>query len=112
MDKVSATVTILERRYKLTIDSSDEEYLRKAADLIDSMAKNYGKMYAYKDHQDLLAMVAITQITQLVQTQERLKYKETVLEDKMIQIEQLLEQSLSPSSNNNTKQLSNAFGDN
>ena len=36
MDKLSVTVTILERTYKLAIERKDEVYLRRAANLIDS----------------------------------------------------------------------------
>ena len=30
-DKLSVTVSVLERKYKLSIESNDEEFLRKAA---------------------------------------------------------------------------------
>ena len=90
MDEVSVTVNILDRRYKLRISTAEEEYLRKAAELIDTQARSYGKVYAYQDHQDLLAMVALTQITQLTKIQDGLSFKDTELMDKLDSINELL----------------------
>ena len=90
MGTQSVTVTILNRTYKLTIDSSDEEALRKAAASIEEQARSYSKMYAYKDHQDLLAMVALTQITQLTKIQANLEYKDKELVKKLTDIDSVL----------------------
>ena len=71
MNELPVTVNILDRPYKLKISRDDEYFLRKAADLIGEQAASYGKMYAYNDRQDLLAMVALTQITQLLKLQQQ-----------------------------------------
>ena len=78
MNELPATVRILDRPYKLKVKPETEQFLRKAAEMIDSQARNYGKMYAYNDRQDLLAMVALTQITQLTKIQENAHYKDTL----------------------------------
>ena len=96
MDTVSASVSILGRTYKLRVASDDEEALRKAAEAIETQAKNYGKMYAYNDHQDLLAMVALTQITQLTKIQDSLRFKDTDLAQRLQSIDSVLEQILHP----------------
>lgn len=93
MDEQSVTVNILDRPYKLKIGSVDEPYLRKAAELIDSQAKSYGKMYAHQDGQDLLAMVALTQITRLLKVQAGQQYKDTALEAKLTALDQLLNEA-------------------
>ena len=90
MNEVSVTVNILDRKYKLRINPTEEEYLRKAAELIDSQARKYGKVYTYQDHESLLAMVALTQITQLTKIQDGLQFKDTELMDKLSAINQLL----------------------
>ena len=102
METISASVNILGRTYKLRVASEDEEALRKAAEAIDMQAKNYGKMYAYNDHQDLLAMVALTQITQLTKIQDSLRYKDTDLAQRLQSIESLLEQILHPTKDQNS----------
>ena len=99
METVSASVNILGRTYKLRVAAEDEGALRKAAEAIDTQAKNYGKMYAYNDHQDLLAMVALTQITQLVKVQDSLRYKDTELEQRIASIDQILDGILHPTQN-------------
>jgi len=91
MNELPATVYILDRPYKLKVRPDDEHFLRKAAETIDSQARSYGKMYAYNDRQDLLAMVALTQITQLLELQDRLHYKDTKLASRLTDINELLD---------------------
>ena len=93
MNEIPATVYILGRHYKLKIDPDDEEFLRKAAEVIDTQAKNYGKMYAYGDHQDLLAMVGLTQMTQLLKLQNRQQFRDTRLEGRLTAINRLLDKA-------------------
>lgn len=99
METVSASVNILGRTYKLRVAADDEEALRKAAEAIDTQAKGYGKMYAYNDHQDLLAMVALTQITQLTKIQDSLRFKDTDLAKRLETIDSVLGQILHPAQN-------------
>ncbi len=56
-------------------------------------------MYAYNDHQDLLAMVALTQITQLTKIQNSLRYKDTDLAQKLQSIDSVLNGILHPDLN-------------
>ena len=91
MSDIPATVHILDRPYKLRINSDDEQYLRRAAELIDSQSKSYGKMYAYNDRQDLLAMVALTQITRLLKLEGRQQFRDTKLETRLSDINHLLD---------------------
>ena len=96
METVSVSVNILGRTYRLRVATSDEEALRKAAQSIEAQAKQYGNMYAYNDHQDLLAMVALTQITQLTKIQDSLRYKDTDLAERLQSIDSVLEGILHP----------------
>ncbi|MBP5515365.1 MAG: cell division protein ZapA [Bacteroidales bacterium] len=99
MENVSVTVKILERDYKLSIAASEEKYLRSAASLIDTQARLFKKQYGHRDPQDLLAMVALAQVTELVKTQDSLQYKDTELINKLTEIDSVLENSLHPSQN-------------
>lgn len=90
MEQVAVTVTILGRKYKLRINEAEEPYLTKAAEMIDSQAKSYGKLYAYQDHQDLLAMVALTQITQLAKLQDGSQLDNPDVTDRLTAIDDLL----------------------
>ena len=66
MDSEATTVSILNRTSKLKSDSKKAAELQKAASMVDEAARKYGKMYAYRDYQDLLAMVALTQMERLL----------------------------------------------
>lgn len=99
METVAASVNILGRTYKLRIAAEDEGALRKAASSIEAQAKSYGQMYAYNDHQDLLAMVALTQITQLTKIQDSLQYKDTDLAERLQSIDSILDVILHPTRN-------------
>lgn len=98
-DTVQASVNILGRTYRLRVATGDEAALRKAAAAIETQAKQYGEMYAYNDHQDLLAMVALTQITQLTKMQDQLRFKDTDLAQRLLAIDDVLDGILHPTRN-------------
>tara|TARA_B110000305_G_scaffold112486_1_gene126630 strand:- start:45 stop:329 length:285 start_codon:yes stop_codon:yes gene_type:complete len=59
MSQLSIKVNIAGRTYPLTIERSEEEMIRKAADKINESIKDLKENYAVKDIQDLLAMTAL-----------------------------------------------------
>ena len=59
MSQLSIKVNIAGRTYPLTIERSEEEMIRKAADNINASIKDLKENYAVKDIQDLLAMTAL-----------------------------------------------------
>lgn len=59
MGQLSIKVNIAGRTYPLTIERSEEEMIRKAADNINESIKDLKENYAVKDMQDLLAMTAL-----------------------------------------------------
>lgn len=91
MNQLPATVRILDRPYKIKVRPEDEQFLRQAADLISSQTKDFGKMYAHQDGQDLLAMVALTQIAQYLKLKDELKFKDTKLDSRLTDILKLLD---------------------
>ena len=52
-------LSIADRVYPLSIDSKQEEGLRKAAKNIERLAKKFEQSYAVRDKQDVLAMCAL-----------------------------------------------------
>ena len=52
------------RIYPLSVDSSQEEVLRKASKKINEMINDYESKYAVKDKQDSLAMCALQVLSQ------------------------------------------------
>jgi len=59
MSELSITVLLAERSYRLTISEEEEEWVRKAAKSINDKLTEYANQYAFRDKQDLLAMVCL-----------------------------------------------------
>ena len=94
MKDLSISVNVLDRNYKLKVTSETEEYVRGAAKLIEENAKKYSSMFAHKDRQDLLAMIALEKITTLLQLERRTKYQGTELVDKLKEIDSILTEQI------------------
>lgn len=66
-EKLKIKLSIANRVYPLTIDSSQEEGLRKAAKNIEVMIKQFEQSYSVQDKQDVLAMCALQFASQVEQ---------------------------------------------
>jgi cell division protein ZapA (FtsZ GTPase activity inhibitor) len=94
MNELSISLPIADRSYRLAIDKEHEELFRKAAKLIDKRIKDYSSSYAYKDKQDLLAMVALEYATGYLQNDQLLSENETHWKAKLQTIDQVLDEQL------------------
>jgi cell division protein ZapA (FtsZ GTPase activity inhibitor) len=92
MEELSISLPIAERSYRLAIDKEHEELFRNAAKLIDKRIKDYSGSYAYKDKQDLLAMVALEYATGYLQNDQLLSENETLWKAKLLAIDQALDE--------------------
>lgn len=92
--ELSISLTVAERSYRLMIEKEHEELFRKAAKLIDKRIKDYSGSYAYKDKQDLLAMVALEYATSFLQDEQLLADKDNEWVDKLSEIDQTLSMHL------------------
>jgi len=90
MEEFSISVTIAERPYKLTIAKNEEETVRKAAKLINEKIKDFSKSYAFKDHQDLLAMIALQFTTQFFNLDKQINTKDVDIIEKLSDIDKIL----------------------
>lgn len=99
MSTFSITVNIADRPYKLKIDMEEEEVIRKAVKSINEKMKAYAESYAYKDKQDLLAMVALQFSTYAVKYESKAKSLDNETIDKLNQIDNLLTNCLNQAEN-------------
>ncbi len=90
MEEFSITVNIADRTYKLTIEKQEEEIVRKAAKLINDKIKEFSSNYAFKDKQDLLAMIALQYTTSALNYEQSKTYNNTLLKDKLLELDTLL----------------------
>jgi cell division protein ZapA (FtsZ GTPase activity inhibitor) len=98
MGEFSISITVADRPYKLVIEKEYEELFRKAAKLIDGRIKAYSNNYAYKDKQDLLAMVALDNTINLLQHERNINEKETTLGKKLSELDIALAEVLAEQS--------------
>jgi len=94
MEKLAITVLIAGRQYSLTINKNEEELIRNAVKLIESKMKDYARNYAYKDQQDLFAMVSLQFATSALNYQHEADFRDHQLKNKLIEIDQLISETL------------------
>jgi cell division protein ZapA (FtsZ GTPase activity inhibitor) len=90
MPALTVTVTIADRPYRLKIKSEEEEAVRKAVKVINEKIKAYAEAYAYKDKQDLLAMVVLQFATYALNYEEGSKVNDSQVIDKLNELDKIL----------------------
>ncbi|MFN3555914.1 MAG: cell division protein ZapA [Bacteroidales bacterium] len=94
MKEQHISVIIADRPYRLKVSNETEEQeVRKAGDLINTKIKEYANHFAFRDKQDLLAMVVLQFAVDVVKSEESQRYQET-LEQKLKNLDQLLDHYL------------------
>lgn len=91
-DEFPITLVILDRPYKMRVKASEEETIRNAVKAINSRAAEYKNAFAYKDMQDILAMMSVEMTTKILQLEENSQYVNSKLMSKLEEIENALEQ--------------------
>jgi cell division protein ZapA (FtsZ GTPase activity inhibitor) len=66
MDEISITISVAGRQYRLKSDEKDKELIEEAARQINRLIRLYAENYAYKDNQDLLAMVTLQETLSVI----------------------------------------------
>ena len=88
------SVIIADRPYRLRVGSEEEEIIvREAAKVINTKMKEYGSHFAYKDKQDLLAMVALQNAVDVEKARKSGDYQKQ-MEDQLKNLENLLDHYL------------------
>lgn len=90
MEEFAISVNIAGRAYRLFVESNDEENVRKAAVLINNKVDEFAGNYAFKDKQDLLAMTALMNTSELLQSKAQSDTTSVTVFDKLKEIEGIL----------------------
>jgi cell division protein ZapA (FtsZ GTPase activity inhibitor) len=94
MKEQHISVIIADRPYRLKVlGEKEEEQCRKAKDLINSKMKDYADNFAFRDKQDLLAMVALQFAVDVVKSEELSQFSEK-LNERLSKIDTLLDDYL------------------
>lgn len=90
MGEISIIVKIADRPYKLLVSETEEVSVKKAANLIEEKINMYAGKYAYKDFQDLLAMVLLEISTERVKNEDQQLVNDKILSEKISDISKML----------------------
>lgn len=93
-DALKIKLSIADRVYPLTIQSHQEEGLRKAAKKIEAMIKQFEQSYAVRDKQDVLAMCALQFAAQTEQKTINNQSEVELAEEKLRSLNDLLQEHL------------------
>ena len=94
MNELSIKIKIANRVYPLTVDSSEEEGIRNAAEKINKSIDDFERLYAVKDKQDLIAMAALKVATRNFDLEKKGILDSAGIEEDLMAVEQLLDQNL------------------
>jgi len=94
MKEFTISVNIADRPYRLTIKREEEETIRRAASVINDKVKNYSANFAFKDKQDLLAMVALEETTNALNTNTKLSDIDNSVLNDLVDIDNVLTENL------------------
>jgi len=94
MSEFSISIAVADRPYKLVVEKEQEELFRNAAKLIDKRIKEYSGSYAFKDKQDLLAMVALEHTVSFLQCEQMAGEAEQLMNNKLTGIDNALNELL------------------
>ena len=93
-NQLKIKISIADRVYPMTIQSKQEEGLRKAAKKIEAMIKQFEQNYAVRDKQDVLAMCALQFAAQTEQKSLENNSEVKLAEDKLRSLNELLQKHL------------------
>ncbi len=94
MGELSIKIKIANRVYPLTVNTDEEEGIRKAADEINHSIGEFERLYDVKDKQDLLAMVALKLATRNFDLENKGVVNSTGVEADLIAVEKLFDKYL------------------
>ncbi|MDR1725069.1 MAG: cell division protein ZapA [Bacteroidales bacterium] len=94
MEELPVTITIADRKYKVKIQTDEEEVFRNASNLIKEKLEGYARLYAYKDKQDLLAMVLLEYVTQYIKIEEKRNFKDEEVTQRLEQLDRFLNEQI------------------
>jgi cell division protein ZapA len=94
MEELSIKIKIANRVYPLTVNKSEEEGIRKAAESINHSVSEFERLYDVKDKQDLLAMVALKIASKNFELENKGILDNAGIEEDLIAVEQMFDQYL------------------
>lgn len=89
-EDILISVDIAGRIYKVRVKRDEEEVFRTAVETVKTNIKEYANIYAYKDKQDLLAMVLLQYVTSYMKIKDDNLFCNKQLIEKLEEINSIL----------------------
>lgn len=87
-------VELAQRTYRVNVRESERTVFEDASKMIDETIRGYEAKYAYKDKQDLLAMVLLQYVTAFIKQNRTLNDNNRTLTERLEAMLQNLEKSI------------------
>lgn len=91
---ICINVELAQRTYRVNVLESEKTVFEDASKMIDETIKGYEAKYAYKDKQDLLAMVLLQYVTAFIKQNMTLNDNNRTLTERLEAMLQNLEKSI------------------
>ncbi|MFO7977088.1 MAG: cell division protein ZapA [Bacteroidales bacterium] len=89
------SVIIADRPYRLKVSSEyDEQVFRQASKTISEKMQEYAKSFAFRDKQDLVAMVSLQLAVEMIHQEHQVKQHDQ-LKNQLMKLDRTLDESLS-----------------
>ena len=93
-EMVCINVELAQRTYRVNVRESEKTVFEDASKMIDETIRGYEAKYAYKDKQDLLAMVLLQYVTAFIKQNRTLNDNNRTLTERLEAMLQNLEKSI------------------
>lgn len=93
-EMVCINVELAQRTYRVNVRESERTVFEDASKMIDETIRGYEVKYAYKDKQDLLAMVLLQYVTAFIKQNRTLNDNNRTLTERLEAMLQNLEKSI------------------
>ena len=91
---ICINVELAQRTYRANVRESERTVFEDASKMIDETIRGYEAKYAYKDKQDLLAMVLLQYVTAFIKQNRTLNDNNRTLNERLEAMLQNLEKSI------------------
>ncbi len=93
-EMIYINVELAQRTYRVNVRESEKAVFEDASKMVNETIKGYEAKYAYKDKQDLLAMVLLQYVTAFIKQNKTLTDNNRKLTERLEAMLQNLEQSI------------------
>lgn len=95
-EKLRISVHLAERKYMLSVLPSEESGVRNAVEFINQQIRELASKYAFKDRQDILAMVALLNSNKMLEYEKNISFMNDTFVKRLHDIDALIDKTLTP----------------